>query len=299
MAKRVIVVHDVLGTLFGFQGVIDELQSIFGDQVKDRMFAELIVMDWYHAAQRDFCFLSINGQYQPIANVFKASLPRVLLQAGLRSPADKDHDVRRAVADAPADGVGGAFDPEITQRMMNSLQSLQPRPGMVDAFTKTYRDVDRLHAAHVDRVDLWGATNGGLALARKLFEGAFNGSQSAPPPPVFTGAGATAQQSATPSPGHGVAIFSCDESKVAKPDPRVYHEIKRRIMQSSDDHNNTSIWFVASHTWDLFAAKQAGFKTAWATYEEFDMCKDIFGTHDVVASDLVSIAMQILEHEKS
>lgn len=50
---RIVIVHDVLGTLFGLDAPIDEVLSIFREQLLDassndkghaRMFAELVVM---------------------------------------------------------------------------------------------------------------------------------------------------------------------------------------------------------------------------------------------------------------
>ncbi len=40
-------------------------------------------MDWFHGTQRDFTYSSVCGQYKPIGEVFKGTLPRVLLQAGI------------------------------------------------------------------------------------------------------------------------------------------------------------------------------------------------------------------------
>lgn len=330
MSTRLVIVHDVLGTLFGLEAPIDELQSLFGEQVSDRMFAELIVMvcihgagvrlpcfamltdclparlhvqDWYHAAQRDFTTLSINGAYRPIAAVFKATLPRILLQAGLCRPTGSTQRRSKAAGDgltegstfsqAESAGEGSPFGKEVTERMMASLGRLTPRPGMVQAFTHTYRDAKRV-PQHVRRVDLWGATNGSLILTQKLFGGALGERV-----PLYTGQHATAQHAEQHRPntnGVGVALFSCDEIQVAKPDPRVYLEVKRRI-QADSAGEETRFWFVASHTWDLFSAKLAGFKTAWVPYEEFDMCKDLYGTPDVVASNLDELAQKVLQHE--
>lgn len=307
MSTRLVVVHDVLGTCFDLTKPIEALKSIFGDQVKDDRLAELIIMDWYHAGQRDFTTLSINGEYKPISACFKAGLPRVLLQAGLvkrdGNGNTQTQSNRGGGSGLPADqhfsqttgdGNGSPFGEEVTQKIMSTLSTLRPRPGMVNAFTKTYRDQTKV-AKHIERVDLWGATNGGLPLAQKLFTGAL-GEQI----PLYTGTQAVNEQEKSVSGtehklGNGVGVFSCDENQIAKPDPRVYEEIKKRIQIKPKE--DVRLWFVASHTWDLFAAKKAGFKTAWVTYEEFEMCSDIYGTPDIVAKDLDDIAKKIVEYE--
>lgn len=316
MSARLVVVHDVLGTCFDLTKPIEELKSIFSNQIKDDRFAELIIMDWYHAGQRDFTNLSINGNYKPISACFKAGLPRVLLQAGLTKPksdkggATEDSQTqmtkRGGGAGSPSDqhfsqtksdGSGSPFGEEIIERIMSTLSSLRPRPGMVNAFTKTYRDQTKLSNTNIKRVDLFGATNGGIALAQKLFVGALGESM-----PLYTGLNTVKEQENSVSTsehkfGNGVGIFSCDENQIAKPDPRVYEEIKNRIQIKPDE--DVRLWFVASHTWDLFAAKKQGFKTAWVTYEEFEMCSDIYGTPDVVAKDLDDIANKILQYESN
>lgn len=47
-SERLVVVHDVLGTLFGLEAPIEALQSIFAEQLKamnaPAIFAELIIM---------------------------------------------------------------------------------------------------------------------------------------------------------------------------------------------------------------------------------------------------------------
>jgi 2-haloacid dehalogenase len=40
---------------------------------------------------------------------------------------------------------------------------------------------------------------------------------------------------------------------------------------------------VAAHSWDLLAAKKAGFKTAYLTMEEHDPVTDVFGSFDLYA----------------
>lgn len=175
---------------------------------------------------------------------------------------------------------------------------------MTEAFANLYRPAGGLIPRHAERVDVWGATNGGLALAEKLFSNALGPENVG----IVTGQDATSRLSAaarssssiTEAKAHTVALYSCDENRVAKPHPDVYAEVKRRILAGDGSKaNSTSLWFVASHTWDTFAAKQAGFKTAWVCYEEFDMCRDIYGTPDVTGTDLADVARQIMEAEST
>jgi hypothetical protein len=52
--ERLVVVHDVLGTLFGLNAPIEALQDTFANQLKDMnapaVFAELIIMVSSHFA---------------------------------------------------------------------------------------------------------------------------------------------------------------------------------------------------------------------------------------------------------
>lgn len=212
-------------------------------------------------------------------------MPRILLQAGLVSPEEYKKDKHAKVAVSNNDN---PFPDTVTDRIMSSLGSLQPRPGMVQAFTKTYRD-EGLVPSRFKQVELWGATNGGLALGEKLFKNALGNHVS-----MYTGKGVSSKQKKPPTRGAGFGLFSCDEIKVAKPHPDVYRAIKSRIEEEGEAD---SLWFVASHTWDLFAAKKAGFKTAWVGYEELFTCPDIYERPDITAKDLHDAAEQILASE--
>lgn len=84
--------------------------------------------------------------------------------------------------------------------------------------------------------------------------------------------------------------------QLAKPAPKVYDAIWNNVVGEKGSREKG--WFVASHTWDLHAAKKAGFKTAWVAYEEHLVLDDVFGHPDVVAVDLVDAAKQIIALEK-
>lgn len=152
----------------------------------------------------------------------------------------------------------------------------------------------------VDKVDVWAATNGSLQLGRSSFLRVLGDSDGADLDSEAAGLGRSNKDNAV---GAGVGLFSCDEIGAAKPDPKVYTEVLRRTKAEPMDASTAKkeyqgIWFVASHTWDTFAAKQAGFRTAWVTYEEFYSCPSVYGTPDVVGRNLEEIAEKILAFER-
>ncbi|GAA5879945.1 hypothetical protein JCM3774_005687 [Rhodotorula dairenensis] len=243
MAKRSIpVAFDVLGTCFDIRGAVSPLQATFPTLQFEP--AAAVVDDWFHSAQRDFTYLSMNGAYRPIAEVLKATLPRVLAMQGVLPPPGK--------ASIPADHYSDALQPVLT-----SLKTLPARPSLNAASSLLLEHGFRCMAA----------TNGGLESTKGLFEHAL-GSEVA----------------------QKWQYYSCDEDQVAKPAPSVYAAIRNRLgVQKGEE-----CWFVASHTWDLFAAKRAGFKTAFVTYEEHFVLDDVFGRPDIVAPDLEKAAEQII-----
>lgn len=310
--SRLVIVHDMFGTLFGLSACMEALVSLFPDQLQQSdkvppIVPELVIMDWFHGTQRDFTYKSVCGQYAPIAEVFKGTLPRVLLQAGILPKKDgKGPALTQAgsFADSgPAEeALENPFDPSVVETMMGSLKKLQPRPGMVDALTRIYRDRDgqgRLPPS-VKKVDVWAATNGSLALGRASFLRVLGDSNGAE---LDSDAARNGRADQDNQIGSGVGLFSCDEIGAAKPDPRVYAEVLRRINAEPIDPNAArkeyqGTWFVASHTWDTYAAKQAGFRTAWVTYEEFYSCPDVYGTPDVVGRNLEEVSEKILAFER-
>jgi len=48
---------------------------------------------------------------------------------------------------------------------------------------------------------------------------------------------------------------------------------------------------------DTYAAKRAGFRTAWVANEEHFTCPDVYGTPDIIGKDLEDVATQILAWE--
>ncbi|GAC92650.1 haloacid dehalogenase [Pseudozyma hubeiensis SY62] len=310
--SRLVVVHDMFGTLFGLSACIDALVSLFPDQLQEaegvpKIVPELVVMDWFHGTQRDFTYSSVCGQYKPIGEVFKGTLPRVLFQAGIlpkKSAKGKSLTQAGSFQDGgPAEeALENPFDAVVVETMMGALKKLQPRPGMVDALTRVYRDRDgkgRLPPG-VNKVDVWAATNGSLELGRSSFLRTLGESDGAD---IDTKAARSGRSDKDNAIGAGIGLFSCDEIGAAKPDPKVYAEVLRRIQAEPIDANAAKkeyqgIWFVASHTWDTFAAKQAGFRTAWVTYEEFYSCPSVYGTPDVVGRNLEEVSEKILAFER-
>lgn len=310
--SRLVIVHDMFGTLFSLSACIEALVSLFPDQLHEaegvpKIVPELVVMDWFHGTQRDFTYSSVCGQYRPIGEVFKGTLPRVLLQAGILPKKDRKGKALAQAGsfqdDGPAEeALENPFDAVVEETMMGALKKLQPRPGMVDALTRIYRDRDgkkRLPPC-VDKVDIWAATNGSLELGRSSFLRVLGESDGAD---IDSAAARCARSDKDNTIGSGIGLFSCDEIGAAKPDPRVYAEVLRRIKAEPIDANAAKkeypgIWFVASHTWDTFAAKQAGFRTAWVTYEEFYPCASVYGTPDVVGRNLEEVSEKILAFER-
>ncbi|GAA5845966.1 hypothetical protein JCM5353_001074 [Sporobolomyces roseus] len=244
---RVPVCFDVLGTCYSFDGATEKLLTIFPDLSKER--ADDIVQDWFHSAQRDFTYLSMNDSYAPIAQVLKSTLPRIYLMHKLVSSPDQI-DSKTMI------------DP-----IISSIPSMPPRPSLIPA-TKL------LASSKSPKFRLMAATNGGLETTKKLFTNAMGED--------------LVKEMAW-------EFFSCDQDKKAKPDQKVYSDVWKALGKENEGERKG--WFVASHTWDLHAAKRAGFKTAYVTYEEHLVLEDLFGKPDIVAKDLEEAAKRIIEAE--
>ncbi len=240
-SDRLLIVHDVLGTLFSLDEPIRVLRE-HRPELTPRE-AHLIIFDWFHGTQRDFSTVSSHGAYKPIGEIFQATLPRILQQADVRPD---DEEPRK-------DAERGALNrhPTLSAAIFGTLKKLSPRPGMVDAFTKVYRD-PALVPERIKTVDVVGATNGSRALTKAFFEGALGSDVKLELTP---GNGSSNK-------GSGIGVFSCDDDKVAKPVPEVYVSIKKAFgVEAGKGSKNEKIkgmWFVASHNWDLFAARNAG-----------------------------------------
>ena len=82
-------------------------------------------------------------------------------------------------------------------------------------------------------------------------------------------------------------LLSCDDIKVAKPDPKVYETANSRLTSRGlGTKGDGERWFVAAHSGDLIAARKAGFKTAYLTFEEHDPVTEVFGEFDLYADSM-------------
>ncbi|KAH7343125.1 HAD-like domain-containing protein [Pyrenochaeta sp. MPI-SDFR-AT-0127] len=91
-------------------------------------------------------------------------------------------------------------------------------------------------------------------------------------------------------------LLSCDDLKVAKPDSRVYENTNRHLTkQGSGKEGDGERWFVAAHAWDLIAARNAGFKTAYLDFEEHDPVTEVFGEFDLYAKSMDELLAKLKE----
>lgn len=160
------------------------------------------------------------------------------------------HTFRRAcaVSDLPLEAVSD----EDVEAVMEAVKKLEPREGLKACF-------DGLRESGWD---VYGVTNGGKETSLKYYELA--GIEL-----------------------DGEHLLSCDELKIAKPDPRVYENTHRHLTSRGlGKEGDGERWFVAAHAWDLIAARKAGFRTAFLTFEEHDSCKEVFGEFDVYADSM-------------
>ena len=162
---------------------------------------------------------------------------------------------RRALAIVDYPDPNTNITDEDIESLIMDIKRLPPRDGLKEIF-------DGLRDAGWD---VYAVTNGGKQASLKYYELA------------------------------GVALdddhlLSCDDIKVAKPDPKVYQNankwLESRGCEAHDKDGGRSRWFVAAHSWDLIAAKKEGFRTAWVAHEEHDPVTGVFGEFDVYAKDL-------------
>ncbi|KAK4495571.1 hypothetical protein PRZ48_012839 [Zasmidium cellare] len=152
-----------------------------------------------------------------------------------------------AVVDIPAEIVS---DEDISA-VMAEMVKLQARPGLKKCY-------DGLREAGWD---VYGVTNGGKETSLKYYELA----------------------GIELDPDH---LLSCDEIRVAKPDPKVYENTHRHLTSRGASEADGERWFIAAHAWDLLAARKAGFKTAYLDFEEHDSSAAVFGKFDLYASSM-------------
>jgi len=144
------------------------------------------------------------------------------------------HTFKRAcqVVDLPADHVSD----EDVAAVMQAVTKLSARPGLKECY-------DGLREAGWD---VYGVTNGGKETSLKYYQLA----------------------DIELDKDH---LLSCDDISVAKPDVKVY-ETANQHLTTQGHGKGSEKWFVAAHAWDLIAARKAGFKTAYLSFEEHGMC---------------------------
>lgn len=89
----------------------------------------------------------------------------------------------------------------------------------------------------------------------------------------------------------GDHLLSCDDLKVAKPDIKVYENANKWLQLRGCETG--ARWFVAAHSWDVLAARKAGFKTAWLAHEEVDPVTEVFGKFDIYAKDFKELLQKM------
>ncbi|KAM0550584.1 hypothetical protein ACHAPJ_008842 [Fusarium lateritium] len=84
-------------------------------------------------------------------------------------------------------------------------------------------------------------------------------------------------------------LISCDSFGVGKPDLKAYASTYEELKEADE------LWFAAAHMWDVSAAKQVGFKSAYCSVLEKEPCVDVFGEMDVMADSLSEMADKIVQ----
>ncbi|GAA5961716.1 hypothetical protein JCM3765_000486 [Sporobolomyces pararoseus] len=275
---KIPICFDVLGTCFSFDSSTKALLSVFPNLNKD--YADSIISDWFHSAQRDFTYLSMNGDYKPIAQVLKSTLPRIYLMHNLVP-------IPSSTTSSAMTETTAVVDQKLLNPVFESLSKMIPRPSL-----KTC--IQTLHDSSNVRFKFLAVTNGGLESTKNYFYQAFNDNDNN-------------QEEARELVDQVFkwSFLSCDELKIAKPDRKIYENVWNKLKEEEDqegliiDKDKREGWFVASHTWDLHAAKKSGFKTAFVTYEEHLILPELFGKPDLIGKDLEEIAKKIIEFEES
>lgn len=129
-----------------------------------------------------------------------------------------------------------SVDQKLLEPVLGSLSKMTPRDSLRSC-------IKTLHDSPSIKFKLLAVTNGGLESTKNYFykafdeEGEGNGKELVEK--VFEW-----------------SFLSCDELRIAKPDQKVYENVWNKLKEQGLDERKG--WFVASHTWDLHAAKKAG-----------------------------------------
>ncbi|KAI8941680.1 hypothetical protein NX059_002891 [Plenodomus lindquistii] len=166
---------------------------------------------------------------------------------------------RRAcqIVDIPGDAVS---DEDVAE-VMKAFKSMGPREGLKECF-------DGLRDAGWD---VYAVTNGGIETSLNYYHKA----------------------NIDLDRDH---LLSCDDLKLAKPDVKVYENANRHLSSRGvGKEGDGERWFVAAHSWDLIAARKAGFKTAWLAFEEREPVTEVFGDFDIYAKDMNELLRKMKE----
>ncbi|EPE07454.1 2-haloalkanoic acid dehalogenase [Ophiostoma piceae UAMH 11346] len=140
--------------------------------------------------------------------------------------------------------------------LLASYRTLRPRPGLLECFEK-------LRSAGYT---VWALTSGDTTRVAGYLEAA----------------GAKFPEE---------NFFSCDSIGIGKPAPSAYQFILDKFPKE-----NLDLWFAAAHIWDAAAARQCGFKGAWASVWEGEPSPDIYGEMEVTADSLTELADNIISY---
>jgi 2-haloacid dehalogenase len=238
------VCFDVIGTCFHFDTPIEVLEKHLSESLKQKnITAEALFFSLFYAAQRDFTYLSMVGNYTPIGQVIKSTVKRAALICGLDSP------------------LLAADSTELEDAVLAAFKKMPARPGLKKLF-------DGLQASGWECV---AVTNGAMTTTLGYFKDADIDIDER-------------------------HCLSCDDIKVAKPALEVYETATEHLAKLADSAQSQK-WFVAAHSWDLIAARKAGYKTAYLPVEEHDPCTSLFGEFDIYADDMDDLLKQLLAVE--
>ncbi|KAM0236951.1 hypothetical protein ACHAP5_009237 [Fusarium lateritium] len=238
------VVFDIVGTIVGYDKLIDSLDDQLGDKLRaENIKPSLLVNLWIEASEREqvyiYTYLSITNRYIEFDKLFSSLFYRMLWLAGIQEPRSfaTDDDIKKITE--------GYF-------------ALEPRSDAKQCFEKLRAagfQVRGLTAGDYDRV-IGYFNKAGIEMPREH-------------------------------------LISCDSFGVGKPDLKAYSSTYDELKGADE------LWFAAAHMWDVSAAKQVGFKSAYCSALEKEPCVDIFGKMDVMAESLSEMADKIVQAASS
>lgn len=131
---------DVIGTCFGFDGVIAAITTRIGPQLAAvGVDPKTLYFSWFFAGQRDFTNVSLAGSYKPIAQVLRSTFRRACMTVDLPPGQVSDEDV---------------------SEIMKAFAAMPPREGLKRCY-------DGLRKAGWD---VFAVTNGGVSTSLGYYE---------------------------------------------------------------------------------------------------------------------------------